>query len=596
MIAASCRRQDKNSGRIKGVVYDARIRTEQLRVLFKTTPLALTAALVGALLLAATVFFAEDTPAIAMSIWLACVLFDFIWRQAICLGWRRDRDRAAHSVRWARQFTVASFVGGWLWGLGSVALIQSGMPVQELMVLLVVSAVASSSVPTFGAYLPAAYAYFLPSMLPYGVWALAQNDPMHWGLAVLDALYMAILAWLCWRANADLALAIRLRFDNQTLAEDLQRQKEVAEQANLAKSRFLASASHDLRQPVHALGMFVSALRGREMDVEAQRLVAHIDGSIQAMDSLFTALLDISCLDAGVVECHANSFPIQTLLERVCRDYAQEAQDKGLLLKLKPCSAIVHTDPVLLERILRNILSNAVRYTVRGSILVGCRRGQRLRLQVRDTGPGIPTEYQERVFEEFYQMGNPERDRTQGLGLGLAIVRRLATLLDCPLEMVSTPTKGTLLSIQVPVADRASILLDEAAEAAGSLRCGLILVIDDEASIQEAMRSLLTGWGHQVIVAGSEAEMLQRLATCPTRPDLIICDYRLRLNENGISVIQRLQTEYNDDIPAILITGDTAPDRLIEAQESGLLLLHKPVPHGKLRAAIGNLIGAEPLH
>lgn len=571
------------------------VAAEQIRGLYRTAPAGLVAALIGAFLLAGVLPYVGSTPLPHIFWWLIFVLADFSLRLLLCRYYARCNTATSNWRPWARYFTLATLAGGLAWGIGAVWLITPGQPIQELLIMLVISATASGAMPAFGSYLPATYAYFIPAMLPYLLWALSRNDPLHFLLSLMDLVFMVAISVVAWYSNRHLRDSYRLRFDNMVLANDLQHQKEVAEQANLAKSRFLASASHDLRQPVHALGMFVSALRSRQMDHEAQRLVAHIDGSIHAMDSLFTALLDISCLDAGVVECHAKTFPIQTLLERVCRDYRQAALDKGLQLRLQPCSVIVHTDPVLLERILRNILSNAVRYTQQGGILVGCRRGQRVRLQVRDTGPGISAEYQERVFEEFYQVGNPERDRTQGLGLGLAIVRRLAALLDCPLEMVSTPAQGTLLSIGVRVADQASIQHDETQAPVGSLRCGLILVIDDEVSIQEAMRSLLKSWGHQVITAASEAEMLQHLAACPIRPDLIICDYRLRHHENGISVIQHLQTEYNDHIPAILITGDTAPDRLSEAQASGLLLLHKPVPHGKLRAAIGNLIGATPL-
>jgi CheY-like chemotaxis protein len=359
----------------------------------------------------------------------------------------------------------------------------------------------------------------------------------------------------------------------------------------VAKSRFLAAASHDLRQPVHALGMFVSALRGREMDVESRRLVEYLDGSVEALDSLFVALLDISRLDAGIVHSRVTSFLIQPLLERVCADHQAEAQAKGLRLVLHPCSAIVHSDAVLVERIVRNIVSNAVRYTDRGRVVVGCRRGARLRVQVWDTGRGIPREQQERVFEEFYQLDNPERDRGKGLGLGLAIVRRLAALLDCPLSMASEPGQGTVFTLSLPVSD-ATVLVDTPPTDPSpiSVSAGLILVIDDELAIQEAMRSLLTSWGHEVIVAGTGAEMLERIAACTTRPELIICDYRLRGDENGIAVIRQLQSEFNDEIPALLVTGDTAPDRLREAQESGFVLLHKPVPLGKLRAAIGNLV------
>jgi two-component system, sensor histidine kinase len=253
----------------------------------------------------------------------------------------------------------------------------------------------------------------------------------------------------------------------------------------------------------------------------------------------------------------------------------------------------VRTDPVLMERIVRNLVSNAVRYTDRGRVVVGCRRHNGLRIEVWDTGRGIPFEEQQHVFQEFYQLGNAERDRAKGLGLGLAIVDRLAKLLDCPLTLRSRPGKGSAFRIGVPLADKQLLTAADASHAPKrAMPHGLILVIDDDTVIQRAMQSLLLSWGHEVIVAGSGAEMLERIAMSLVRPDLIICDYRLRDGENGIAVIERLQSEYNEDIPAVLITGDTAPDRLKEAQESGLILLHKPVTNSKLRAAVGNLVMA----
>ncbi len=589
MIAASRRRQDKRSTPIESVVYDARIRTEQLRVLFKTTPLALTAALAGALLLAATVWFAEDTPAIAVSIWLACVLIDFIWRQAICHGWRRDLDHAAHSVRWAHWFTVACFMGGWLWGLGSVALIQPGMPVQELMVLLMLSAVASSSVPTFGAYLPAAYAYFLPSMLPYGVWALAQNDPMHWGLATLDALYMAILAWLCWRANADLASAIRLRFDNQTLAETLTRQKAEVEAASLAKSRFLAAASHDLRQPVHAIGLFIGALRRTELTAEASELLEHIEASARGLDHLFATLLDISRLDAGVVETNPRRFALGPLIARLCREFRAEAETKGLALRCRPTALWVEADPLLTERVLRNFLSNAIRYTEAGGVLVSARWGAQIRLVVADTGPGIPAALHEKIFEEFFQLGNPERDRHQGLGLGLAIARRLAALMACPLTLASVRGRGSVFALALPPSAAVPAAPESPAAVVPTGR--LIVVVDDEIDIQHAMRELLVRWGHRVLTAGSGDELLATLADMADVPDLILADYRLRDGENGLDLVERLREEYNVEIPALILTGDTAPERLREALVRGHRLLHKPVRPYALEHALAEALG-----
>jgi CheY-like chemotaxis protein len=217
-------------------------------------------------------------------------------------------------------------------------------------------------------------------------------------------------------------------------------------------------------------------------------------------------------------------------------------------------------------------------------------------VQVFDTGRGIEAHEQPLVFQEFYQVGNPERDRTRGVGLGLAIVKRLTTLLDHPLELRSVPGKGTCFSIEVPLATApASAPAIASTSSLPALQgSGLILVVDDEVAIQIAMKSLLQSWGYSVIAAGSFAEMMEQVASITVIPRLIICDYRLRDNETGSTVIERLRNEYNDEIPGMLITGDTAPDRLKEAQASGYLLLHKPVPNDRLREAIEELIRSGP--
>ena len=578
-----------------------RIRAEQVRGLFRTTPVALNAALVGALVLCGVLLYLDAQTPAALGVWMAFVIADFAVRQGICIAFRRIGSSPFHWRAWGGAFTLATVVGGLVWGVGAVYLMTSS-GTEQLIVMVVISATASGAVPAFGNYLPATYAYIVTAMLPFIVWSATRGDTLHAALTPLGIVFTSAYMVLAWRFNTYLLHSLLLRFENLDLVESLRRQRNIAEQANVAKSRFLAAASHDLRQPVHALGMFVSALRDRVMDAEAERLVGHIDGSVEALDSLFVALLDISRLDAGIVQTQIEPFAVGPMLERICADHAGEAAAKGIRLALHPCSAMVQSDAVLIERIVRNIVANAVRCTRSGRVVVGCRRrGPRLVIEVWDTGRGIARDQQKRVFEEFYQLDNPERDRAKGLGLGLAIVRRLSLLLDCPVTLVSEPGKGSVFRIAVPLpqasppSSEARPAAATAAAAAAATSGGLILVVDDEFAIQEAMRSLLVGWGYEIIVAGSCAQMLELIADCPARPDLIICDYRLRDGENGIETILRLQSEFNAEIPAMLITGDTGPDRLQEAQASGFLLLHKPVPRGRLRAAIGNLISAGPV-
>jgi CheY-like chemotaxis protein len=335
--------------------------------------------------------------------------------------------------------------------------------------------------------------------------------------------------------------------------------------------------------------MFVGALRGIQLSPEAAHFVDRIEQATIAMDGLFSAILDISRLDAGVVEVHAQTFAIQPMLDRICADYAAEALQKSLLLVQHRCEAEVRTDPVLLERILRNIVSNAVRHTSTGRVVVGCRQRRGLvRIEVWDTGPGIVLADRERIFQEYFQLNNPERNREKGLGLGLAIVHRLAGLLGCRVLLRSTPGRGSCFSIEV-LKDTTTSVQSNPDILSRSISRGMILFIDDEGAIREAMDALLKVWGYDVITAGSGAEMVSKIVNCQIRPSVIICDYRLRGDENGIDVIRLLQSEFNEELPAMLITGDTAADRLIEAKASGFLLLHKPVANGRLRAALASL-------
>jgi two-component system, sensor histidine kinase len=286
--------------------------------------------------------------------------------------------------------------------------------------------------------------------------------------------------------------------------------------------------------------------------------------------------------------------PLATVFDRVRFEFAPIARQKRVSLTVMKTSVHVVSDPSLLARIVRNFLANAVRYTDRGGVVLGCRRrGKTVRIEVWDTGRGIPPERHSEIFREFYQLENPERDRRKGLGLGLAIVERLSRLLDHPVELRSAVGKGSMFAITVPLgAQEDYVPIETGPDAAGvfDLSGSLVLVIDDEGAVQEGMAALLRKWQCEVLTAGSGKEMLQQLVTVQRLPDLIICDYRLRAGENGIEVVEMLRNEFNVDIPAVLVTGDTAPDRLRDAEASGLPILHKPLNPARLRTLIANLL------
>lgn len=570
-----------------------RIRAEQVRHVYRNAITGLLATLIATAALTGLLVFLNITDIGKAFYFVGAMLLQTVLRMFLCRAYAISQHQVDNWTYWAKWFVAGTAIGGLVLGNGVTWLINGAPAELQLIGLLLIFATAGGAVGAYGAYLPAFYTFFITVSLGPLAWMIAQNDVVHLSLAGLYALWFAAVAEQAKRTGKLFLDSVRLQFENVDLVEKLRREKSAAEQANAAKSRFLAAASHDLRQPVHALSLFVEAMRSRTMDDDARKLLGHIDGSVRAMSGLFGGLLDISRLDAGVVEVHKTDFPIRPLLERVCRDYESQASNKGIQIALHPCSSWIRSDAILLERVVRNIIANAVAHTRSGRVVVGCRRGKRLRIQVWDTGRGIPESEQALIFQEFYQVDNPERDRNKGVGLGLAIVKRLTNLLEHPLHLKSRVNKGSVFSIEVPaVAPQlsGSFLRRELDAATVQLGSGLILVIDDELSIQTAMQSLLQSWGYEVVCAGSGEEMMSRLEQRRDIPKLIICDYRLREHEKGIEVIERMRSEYNEDIPGMLITGDTAPDRLKEAQDSGFLLLHKPVPNAKLRAAIAHLV------
>lgn len=376
---------------------------------------------------------------------------------------------------------------------------------------------------------------------------------------------------------------------------ELREKKDEAETATLAKTRFLAAASHDLRQPTHALGMFVARLAQLPHDQETRHLIVNLEASVKAMQDLLDALLDISRLDAHVVKVDLRAFPLEQVLEQVRRGLMPQAADKGLQLRVPRPRVWVMSDPILLHRILLNLVSNALRYTRRGGVLVACRLrrgGQYVRIEVWDSGIGIAKEHQIDIFREFFQVANTERDRSKGLGLGLNIVERTARLLGYSLELRSRPGQGTRFSLEVPVvaAPQSPSPMPAAAEAPGfdDLSDLNVLIIEDDALAAKALASLLESWNCKVQLVDGLAGALP-LVSAGQAPHVIISDYRLRDGENGMDAVHRLRAVLGRHVPACLMSGDTDPDLMQSARESGLTLLHKPVRPAKLRSLIRRL-------
>jgi PAS domain S-box-containing protein len=363
--------------------------------------------------------------------------------------------------------------------------------------------------------------------------------------------------------------------------------KEAAEEANRAKSRFLAAASHDLRQPLQALHLYMGLL-GERLGGREEELQNSIQRCLRGLTRLLDDLLDISKLDAGLIQAVMEPVALDELIDWVANDFRLQAAERGLQLDVVRCPrATGLSDPTLLGRILSNIVANAVRYTDDGRILVGCRRrGDRYRIEVWDTGIGIPTDKITEIFREFHQLDNEGRNSERGTGLGLAIVERLARLLQHRVEVRSWPGRGSMFAIELPATERPAEEPRAARTAAASGPCGLVAVLEDETMVREALAIVLEGWGYEVAAAGTPALLEQCLAERRRPPDLVIADYRLGAGQTGPSAIAALRRKLGPSLPAIVLTGDTSPERIREMAESGFHLLHKPLDIDKLREAV----------
>jgi signal transduction histidine kinase/CheY-like chemotaxis protein len=388
----------------------------------------------------------------------------------------------------------------------------------------------------------------------------------------------------------------RLNLELTAQLAELTAMREEAERASKAKTRFLASASHDLRQPMHAISLLVGILRKRVVDAEEQLLVGKIETSVQAMENLFGSLLDISKLDAGAVKPSISSFPIENVLRLIELNYTPLAQEKGLALRVMRSGAVVSSDAQLLERILGNLVANAIRYTPEGRVLVGCRRrGETVQALVFDTGTGIPTEYLDEIFDEFFQIADSERDRSKGLGLGLSIVRRSAELLGHRLVVRSRPGRGSVFGIEIPVVSAAPNIAAQTMQSRdhfGSLIGAFVAIVEDDRENRYAMDALFRQWGCHVVSAGSVEDGLGKLTSHLRAPDLIVSDCRLRDSQTGLMAVKKIRIQADKHIPAILVTGDIHAADIAGAAAVGARVLHKPVNSGKLRGLAEEMLAA----
>jgi len=492
--------------------------------------------------------------------------------------------------RWARQSAIGCAIAGTIWGAIGFCLLDPGARPLEPVFLAIICAMSIGVYTGYACYLPAMYGFVGGLTLTFSAALTMLGGLMQITTAVL--LVMAAIYAVSSGRNLNRLLRdeIILRHRNARLVEQLTAKQREVETANRAKTRFLAAASHDLRQPVHAINLYGEVLRDHVATEPGRETLRSMSQAIQALDGLFESIEDIAKFEAGIVAPKLSVFPLRRLFTLLRAEFDGLARAKDLRLSIQDTVVAVHSDLNLLQRILGNLLSNAIRYTDSGSISLEVLPGPRIvTLRVVDTGIGMERRQLQEIFGEFVQLHNPERDRRAGLGLGLSIVKRLADLLNHPVTVDSTPGQGSTFTVAVPLAESP---VDDAIETARpsrqdqSLAGRFILVIDDDDEVLRATTLLLQRWRCHVLAASSGQEASERLRQEQRFPDVIVSDYRLRGTESGPNVIARLRTELQVDIPALLVTGDIETTRLREAYDDKLQLLHKPLAPAALKSAL----------
>ena len=565
---------------------------ELLRTLARQTrrvpiPVFLAAVMIAALA-------AQKLPVAAWGGWLLMVAVVLVVRRTLL--WRLPRMEGYSDQEKLRIAILLNVGMGVVYGL-SLLFFPFLPEFERAIQSMILVGLCAGAVATNVGYMPVLLGFLIPTIVPLILlWAtspgVAEPGWVERSTAVLIALCSAILIPLGRDAFRLFRESFEMRMEQAALNRKLQAALEQAEEANRAKTRFLAAASHDLRQPIHTLSLFGAALAMCNLDSRTREISQNINVALQGMASQFDALLDISKLDAGVVRINAAPLEPRRLVERLVREFEPVARAKGLEMSTS-CTfdGVVDTDRLLLERIVRNLIDNAIKYTDAGS-LPGrlSAAGDDVVIAVADTGRGIPPAEHARVFEEFYQLDNPERDRTRGFGLGLSIVKRLADLLGIRLELESAPGKGTTFRLHLVRMAGDALALARPLVDATRIKGLHVLVVDDERQVRLGMQTLLEGMGCRVTLVDETPHAVT--AARADRPDIVVADFRLRGDDNGIATVRALRQIYSE-LPAILLSGDTAPDRLREAEAAGIMLLHKPVAVADLAQAIAS--AREPL-
>jgi len=438
--------------------------------------------------------------------------------------------------------------------------------------------------------LPAFYTMTYPSLMVLVVSLYHRPENIFFGLAIGCFGMTLGLTWFSITMASTIRKSIEIGFQNDALVNKLRAALNQTDEANRAKSVFLASASHDLRQPLHALGLLAETLGGTKLNKQQNDIQSNIMSAVDSTRSMLDSLLNISKLDAGAIMATPKPFLVQSMLYKLEDELAPIADENHLIYRTHETIAAAYSDPLIVELILRNLIANAIRYTDKGGLLVGCRRraNDRLSIEVWDTGVGIPEDKIDDMFREFQQLENPERDAQKGFGLGLAIAQGLAATLDTKIKVHSVLGRGSVFSFELP-RSTAAVIEDLPKDAnITSFKGYNVIVVDDDERVRVSMHSLMESWGCKCISGESSDDVINQMQG--DKVDLLLVDYRLREGKTGRDAIKAIRTVLGKHVPAIIITGDTASNRISEAQSSDALLLHKPASTSQLRRIMASML------
>lgn len=567
--------------------FDSSVHHEQIRSLYQQSPFLFLGIL--GVMTVVVIFFWNRVDHQILIPWLLVNLSLIFVRVLLVRSFHRTQPQGKALVKWGLVFVLSAIISGIIWGSIAVLFMDLDDVMSVFLVVLVLTGMSSGSQVALSTFLPAFFGFGLPALLPLTIVLVNQPEGVFTLIGYLTAVFISVNLGFSFVLNRNVSESIRLRFENLDLLEDLRLQKNIAEKANTDKSRFLAATSHDLRQPLHAMDLYLGALRNLLTRDEQVQLLDKGLQSSAALSELLAALMDISRLDAGDVVIDRTVVDIGTLLQTIADEYQEHAESLGISLDMHAEDLQVDSDALMLGRMLRNLVNNACTHSDGREILLTAERlGQQVIVSVCDDGVGIPNREQQQIFSEFYQLNNSERDRSKGLGLGLAIVKRLAHLLHHELQLESATGEGCCFKLYLPFVDVAEDSVVDAMTATDLDVSGLfVILVDDEADIRSAMRTLLLQWGCELLIADSLQSLQQELDKLqyPT-PDVLLCDYRLRENQTGLEIVVAMRQYFKTKLPALIISGDT--DKIIEekAKKLGCDVLHKPVRPDVLRTAI----------